>query len=314
MRLGVLDVGSNTVHLLVVDAHHGAHPWPAHSEKAVLRLAEQIGKDGALTKSGADALVKAAADAMTAAARLVTDDLLAFATSAVRDATNSAAVLARVREETGVRLQVLSGAEEARATFLAVRRWFGWSAGRLLVMDIGGGSLELAAGIDEDPDLAMSLPLGAGRLTRDRLHIDGNTATPPSAHRVDELAEYVEDMLGPAVEKLSEVGWDRPVATSKTFRSLARLAGAAPSSAGLWAARRLHRDGLRQVIGFIRHISPRELSGLEGVSGRRAHQLLAGAVVAEATMRRLDIDAVEICPWALREGVILRRLDQLEPA
>jgi exopolyphosphatase/guanosine-5'-triphosphate,3'-diphosphate pyrophosphatase len=314
MRLGVLDVGSNTVHLLVVDAHHGAHPWPAHSEKAVLRLAEQIGKDGALTKSGADALVKAAADAMTAAARLVTDDLLAFATSAVRDATNSAAVLSRVREETGVRLQVLSGADEARATFLAVRRWFGWSAGRLLVMDIGGGSLELAAGIDEDPDLAMSLPLGAGRLTRDRLHIDGNTATPPSGHRVDELLEYVEDMLDPAVQKLSEVGWDRPVATSKTFRSLARLAGAAPSTAGLWAPRRLHRDGLRQVIGFIRHISPRELSGLEGVSGRRAHQLLAGAVVAEATMRRLDIDAVDICPWALREGVILRRLDQLEPA
>ncbi|BCB80162.1 Ppx/GppA phosphatase family protein [Phytohabitans flavus] len=314
MRLGVLDVGSNTVHLLVVDAHHGAHPWPAHSEKAVLRLAEQIGKDGALTKTGADALVKAAADAMTAAARLVTDDLLAFATSAVRDATNSAAVLARVREETGVRLQVLTGADEARATFLAVRRWFGWSAGRLLVMDIGGGSLELAAGIDEDPDLAMSLPLGAGRLTRDRLHIDGNTATPPSAHRVDELLEYVEDMLDPAVEKLSEVGWDRPVATSKTFRTLARLAGAAPSTSGLWVPRQLHRDGLRQVIGFIRHISPRELSGLEGVSARRAHQLLAGAIVAEATMRRLNIDAVDVCPWALREGVILRRLDQLEPA
>lgn len=314
MRLGVLDVGSNTVHLLVVDAHHGAHPWPAHSEKAVLRLAEQIGKDGAITKSGADALVKAAADAMTAAARLVTDDLLAFATSAVRDATNSAAVLARVREETGVRLQVLSGADEARATFLAVRRWFGWSAGRLLVMDIGGGSLELAAGIDEDPDLAMSLPLGAGRLTRDRLHIDGNTATPPPAHRVDELLEYVEDMLDPAVRKLAEVGWDQPVATSKTFRTLARLAGAAPSTAGLWAPRRLHRDGLRQVIGFIRHISPSELSELEGVSARRAHQLLAGAMVAEATMRRLDIDAVDICPWALREGVILRRLDQLEPA
>jgi exopolyphosphatase / guanosine-5'-triphosphate,3'-diphosphate pyrophosphatase len=314
MRLGVLDVGSNTVHLLVVDAHHGAHPWPAHSEKAVLRLAEQIGKDGAITKAGADALVKAAADAMTAAARLVTDDLLAFATSAVRDATNSAAVLARVREETGVRLQVLSGADEARATFLAVRRWFGWSAGRLLVLDIGGGSLELAAGIDEDPDLAMSLPLGAGRLTRDRLHVDPSTETPPSAQRVDELLEYVEEMLDPAVQKLSEVGWDRPVATSKTFRTLARLAGAAPSTAGLWAPRRLHRDGLRQVMGFIRHISPRELSGLEGVSARRAHQLLAGAVVAEAVMRRLDIDAVDICPWALREGVILRRLDQLEPA
>ncbi|RQX37191.1 hypothetical protein DLJ57_18095, partial [Micromonospora chalcea] len=146
MRLGVLDVGSNTVHLLVVDAHHGAHPWPAHSEKVVLRLAEQIGPDGALTVGGADGLVKAVGMARAAADGLGAEDLLAFATSAVRDATNAADVLARVRDETGVRLEVLSGADEARMTFLAVRRWFGWSAGRLLAMDIGGGSLELAAG------------------------------------------------------------------------------------------------------------------------------------------------------------------------
>ncbi|MFD0786416.1 Ppx/GppA phosphatase family protein, partial [Micromonospora azadirachtae] len=137
MRLGVLDVGSNTVHLLVVDAHHGAHPWPAHSEKVVLRLAEQIGPDGALTEVGSDMLIRAVSMAKAAAAGLNTDDLIAFATSAVRDATNAAEVLARVRDETGVRLEVLPGADEARMTFLAVRRWFGWSAGRLLLLDIG---------------------------------------------------------------------------------------------------------------------------------------------------------------------------------
>ena len=169
MRLGVLDVGSNTVHLLVVDAHRGAHPWPAHSEKTVLRLAEQIGPDGALARDGADALVEAVAAARQGGRGHEADDLLAFATSAVRDATNSTEVLARVRDETGVDLQVLSGEDEARLTFLAVRRWFGWSAGRLLVLDIGGGSLEIAAGIDEEPEVALSLPLGAGRLTRERL-------------------------------------------------------------------------------------------------------------------------------------------------
>jgi exopolyphosphatase/guanosine-5'-triphosphate,3'-diphosphate pyrophosphatase len=312
MRLGVLDVGSNTVHLLVVDAHHGAHPWPAHSEKVVLRLAEQIGRAGALTRSGEDALVEAVADAKAAALRLEVDDLLAFATSAVRDATNSADVLARVRRETGVHLEVLSGADEARMTFLAVRRWFGWSAGRLLVLDIGGGSLEIAAGIDEDPVFALSLALGAGRLTRDRLGLDPRAAAPPSAQAVEELASYVDAVLDPVVEKMADIGWDRPVATSKTFRSLARLAGAAPSGAGLWARRSLSRIGLRQVIGFIRHIPPSKLSELEGVSAPRAHQLLAGAVVAEATMRRLGLESLDICPWALREGVILRRLDQLD--
>ncbi|PZG00996.1 Ppx/GppA phosphatase family protein [Micromonospora deserti] len=313
MRLGVLDVGSNTVHLLVVDAHHGAHPWPARSEKVVLRLAEQIGPDGALTEAGADGLVKAVSMAKAAAAGLEVDDLLAFATSAVRDATNAQEVLARVRDETGVRLEVLSGADEARMTFLAVRRWFGWSAGRLLVLDIGGGSLEIAAGIDEDPDVAVSLPVGAGRLTRDRLRIRPDSTTPPSAEVVDDLRAYVDGLLDPVVKQMAEVGWERPVGTSKTFRTLARLAGAAPSGAGLWARRALTRPGLRQVLGFIRHIPPAQLVELEGVSAGRAHQLLAGAVVAEAVMRRLDLDSLDICPWALREGVILRRLDQLGP-
>ncbi|MFR9776480.1 Ppx/GppA phosphatase family protein [Micromonospora sp. MS34] len=313
MRLGVLDVGSNTVHLLVVDAHHGAHPWPAHSEKVVLRLAEQLGPDGVLTDAGADSLVKAVGMARAAADGLETDDLLAFATSAVREATNAGEVLARVRDETGVRLEVLSGADEARMTFLAVRRWFGWSAGRLLAMDIGGGSLELAAGIDEDPDVAVSLPLGAGRLSRERLRVDPSGTVPPSAEAVEELREYVDAQLEPVLEQLAGVGWERPVATSKTFRTLARLAGAAPSGAGLWARRSLTRTGLRQVLGFIRHIPPGQLHELEGVSAGRAHQLLTGAVVAEAVMRRLDVDRLHICPWALREGVILRRLDQLAP-
>ncbi|WP_238010871.1 Ppx/GppA phosphatase family protein [Dactylosporangium sp. AC04546] len=307
MRLGVLDVGSNTVHLLVVDAHHGAHPWPAHSQKAELRLAERIGNNGELTKAGADSLVAAVAEARDAAAGLETDDLLAFATSAVRDARNSARVLKRVREETGVDLQVLSGEAEAIMTFLAVRRWFGWSAGRLLVMDIGGGSLELAAGIDEEPDVAMSVPLGAGRLTRERLHGD-----PPSPASLDALFEYAEAEVARAVEKLTGSGWDRPVATSKTFRTLARLAGAAPSSAGPRVPRRLTRVGLHQVLSFIRRIPSGALAEIDGVSPGRAHQILAGAVVAEVAMRSLGIDEVEICPWALREGVILRRLEVLE--
>ncbi|GAA1804908.1 Ppx/GppA phosphatase family protein [Planosporangium flavigriseum] len=305
MRLGVLDVGSNTVHLLVVDAHHGAHPWPAYSEKAELRLAEKIGADGKLSRAGADALVEAVAKARDAAATYETEDLLAFATSAVRDATNSAAVLRRVRDETGVDLQVLSGEAEAIMTFLAVRRWFGWSAGRLLVLDIGGGSLEIASGIDEEPDVALSLPLGAGRLTREWLRGD-----PPTAAQVEKLYEYVDEQIGKALGQLPE-RWDRAVATSKTFRTLARLAGAAPSSAGRWVHRELALTGLHQVLGFIRRMPSAALAEMEGVSASRAHQLLAGAVVAETAMRRLGIEAVDMCPWALREGVILRRLDIL---
>jgi len=307
MRLGVLDVGSNTVHLLVVDAYHGAHPWPAYSEKAELRLAEKIGADGKLSKVGADSLVEVVRRARDAAAKHETEDLLAFATSAVRDATNSGTVLRRVRDETGVDLQVLSGEAEAIMTFLAVRRWFGWSAGRILVLDIGGGSLELASGIDEEPDEALSLPLGAGRLAREWLKGD-----PPTAHSVDKLREYVEAQVAKPAAKLQELGWEKPVATSKTFRTLARLAGAAPSAAGPRHTRLLSRQGLHQVLAFIQRIPSTALAEIDGVSASRAHQVLAGAVVAEATMTALGLDELQMCPWALREGVILRRLDVLE--
>ena len=300
-------MGSNTVHLLVVDAHLGAHPWPAHSEKSVLRLAEQIKPDGRLSKEGADTLVAAVKDARRSAEKLQTDDLLAFATSAVRDATNSADVLARVRDEAGVDLRVLSGEGEARMTFLAVRRWLGWSAGRLLVLDIGGGSLELAAGIDEEPDLALSVPLGAGRLTRERLRGD-----PPTSKEVDALVEYAQKTIEKPARALIAGGWDCPVVTSKTLRTLARLAGAAPSAEGPRVRRVLTRTGLHQVRSFIQYIPSDKLAQIDGVSPSRAHQLLAGAIVAEVTMERLGIDAVQFCPWALREGVILRRLDILE--
>jgi len=290
MRLGVLDVGSNTVHLLVVDAHLGAHPWPAHSEKSVLRLSEQIKPDGRLSREGADALVSAVKEARRSTERLQTDDLLAFATSAVREATNSAEVLARVRDEAGIELRVLSGEGEARMTFLAVRRW-----------------LELAAGIDEEPDLALSVPLGAGRLTRERLHGD-----PPSSKEIDALIEYAQKTIEKPARALLAAGWDCPVATSKTLRTLARLSGAAPSDRGPLVQRELTLTGLHQVRTFIQHIPSAKLAEMDGVSASRAHQLLAGAIVAEVTMERLGIEAVRFCPWALREGVILRRLDILE--
>ena len=202
-------------------------------------------------------------------------------------------------------LEVLSGVDEARLTFLAVRRWYGWSAGRILNLDIGGGSLELTAGGDEDPDVAFSLQLGAGRLTRDWLHAD-----PPGKRRVAVLRDWLDaELLGPAKELRSAGDWDRTVGTSKTFRSLARLTGAAPSAAGPRAKRTLTASGLRQLIAFISRMTASDRAELEGVSADRSQQIVAGALIAEATMRALGVDELEICPWALREGLILRKLD-----
>jgi len=307
MRLGVLDVGSNTVHLLIVDAHLGAHPTPVLGERQELRLAELLEPDGCLSPKGADALVDAVRTSCRLAREHGADDFVGFATSAVRDATNSAEVLDRVAAETGAVLQVLPGEDEARMTFLAVRRWFGWSAGRLLCLDIGGGSLELATGLDERPDVAMSLPIGAGRMTRERLQGD-----PPKAKHVAALREHVRSTLETGVPRLLASGEpDKVTGTSKTFRSLARLAGAAPSSRGPRVRRVLTAKGLAEVVRKVQPMSAAERARLPGVSEGRSQQLLAGAIVAEEAMRALDLREMEICPWALREGLILRRLDQL---
>lgn len=304
MRLGVLDVGSNTVHLLVVDAHRGAHPLPATSLKDELRLSELRTNDGRISVAGRDRLVGLVDTARVHAEEYGVEDLVAFATSAIREAPNGAEVLDRVRAETGVDLQVLGGEEEACMTFLAARRWFGWSAGRLLVLDIGGGSLETAFGVDEEPEAAMSLPLGAGRLYRDWL----TAADPPRRTDVKALRSYV----AAEVATLPDYGVpDHAVATSKTFRSLARINGAAPYSQGPRAPRHLALDDLSGTVAKLAKMPSSERARLPGVSPGRAAQLLAGAIVAEAVMQQLKITALEICPWALREGVILRRLDWL---
>ncbi|MFJ9807842.1 Ppx/GppA family phosphatase [Streptomyces sp. NPDC101158] len=307
MRLGVLDVGSNTVHLLVVDAHPGARPLPAHSHKAELRLAELLDERGAIADAGVERLVATVRDALTAAEDKGCEEVLPFATSAVREASNADAVLARVYEETGIALQVLSGEEEARLTFLAARRWFGWSAGRLFLLDIGGGSLEVASGNDEEPDTAVSLPLGAGRLTSGWL--PGDPAEPGD---VKALRRHVRAQIARTVGEFSRFGRpDHVVATSKTFKQLARIAGAPGSGFGLYVQRNLSRKSLEEWLPRLAAMTVAERAALPGVSEGRAGQLLAGALVAEGAMDLFDVDELEICPWALREGVILRRLDHL---
>src|SRR5580700_4628707 len=137
MRLGVLDVGSNTVHFLVVDAYRGARPTPVYSHKAELRLGDLLEGGTRLSDDGAQQLRAFVREALQIAEDKGVEELLAFATSAVRDAANGDDVLASIRAETGVDISVLPGPEEARLTFLAVRRWFGWSSGNVLMLDIG---------------------------------------------------------------------------------------------------------------------------------------------------------------------------------
>jgi exopolyphosphatase / guanosine-5'-triphosphate,3'-diphosphate pyrophosphatase len=307
MRLGVLDVGSNTVHLLVVDAHQGARPLPAFSHKEELHLTDCLDGQNRLTSDCAGRLLKFVNEALQIAEDKGVQELLAFGTSAVRDAANSDELLTWIEAESDVRIQVLPGTEESRLTFLAARRWFGWSAGRLLLLDIGGGSLEIASGQDEDPSVAVSLPLGANRLTRDWFASD-----PPTREDVRSLRKHVRVEIAAAASAVRSAGIpDHRVATSKTFRQLARIAGAAASSEGPYVKRLLRHSDVTELADRLPRMTVGARAQLPGVSMIRAPQLAAGAIVADAAMDLFQVPELEICPWALREGVILRRMDSL---
>ena len=229
-----------------------------------------------------------------------------MATSALREAPNGNKVIHKIEEMIGQGVTVLSGNDEARLTFLAARRWYGWDAGRLLVLDIGGGSLEVAMGSDEEPTVALSVPAGAGRVTTEFL--PSGMATP---EELEDVRKDVRKILAPMVKVFPQSKHpNHAVGTSKTFRSLARLCGAvmrAPGREDTWI---MTREQLEDWIPRLAAIAPEQRVALPGITPERTMQIVGGGVVADEIMKALNIQEVEICPWALREGAILRWLDQ----
>ncbi len=308
MRLGVLDIGSNSAQLQIVDAVAGAPPLPLHAVKVPTRLGEDIARNGSISVAGTERAVSAVCTAVRAALEFEVDQLYPFVTSAIRDATNRDDVLDAVAAESGVRPQYLSGEQEAHLTYLAVRRWYGWQAGSILDLDIGGGSMEVAFGRSAAPEVAVSLPLGAGRMTRTFL-----TDDPPARSDLKRLRQFVRDQIGGVADRLRWEGAPRRVvATSKTFKQLARLAGAPRRSLGPFIERSLDAGELHIWVKRMARMPVTERAQLRGISPGRASQIVAGAVVAEEAMRGFEIQRVEVSPWALREGIVLRHLAALD--
>jgi exopolyphosphatase/guanosine-5'-triphosphate,3'-diphosphate pyrophosphatase len=303
VRLGVLDVGSNTIHLQVVDGHLGGPPVPNSSHKSLIRLTEYLDESGAITPLGIDRITDAIHSNLKSAEHLDIDELLAFATSAIREAKNSDDVIDHVNRVCNIDLQVLSGEEEARFTFLAARRWLGWSAGDLLVLDIGGGSLEIARGAEEDPIFKTSMQLGAGRLTR--MFLKGD---PFTAKSLKALEEYLKEKIEPLAASLSTFEKDSAAGTSKTFRTLAKLAQNYYPKYGS----HLTLNALNELVPRLQALDIASRQELQSVSAERAPQIVAGAMVARQLMQALELEEIRICPWALREGIVLHRLDWIE--
>jgi exopolyphosphatase/guanosine-5'-triphosphate,3'-diphosphate pyrophosphatase len=311
VRLAVLDVGSNTVHLVVVDGRPDGTFVPVNRERDTLRLADAAFPGRFLPDQAVERLIESVKRKRAAADRLHAEALVGFATSAIREARNGADALGRVREATGVSISVLSGAEEARLTYFATRRWTAFSAKRLLVIDIGGGSLEVAGGESDRPELVESLPLGVARLTRRFIRSD-----PPRAEELASLRVHALALLGPLAQRVREQPWEIVCATSKTFRNLGVFARALPEAptpahefgfAGIdgQTAPVLTREALNVVAGYIASSTIRDRARLARLDEFRAATLVAGSQVAALLMQAFGLRELVLAPWALREGVIL---------
>jgi exopolyphosphatase/guanosine-5'-triphosphate,3'-diphosphate pyrophosphatase len=286
-----------------MDAHHGSAPLAFQSFKEEIRLTEYLTDSGDLSAEGITTLHKTLNRLKNDAKSIQLDDMLAFATSAIREANNSDVVLASVAEETGIDLEVLSGADEARFTFLAARRWMGWSAGDVVLLDIGGGSLEIATGDGENPTYSNSVMLGANRMTRKFLNGD-----PFTEKSLNKLREHIAETLKPLKDEIGDNSKRTAVGTSKTFRTLRRIQQNFLPELGS----SLTIEGLKIIVPKLAKMTHSQRADLPGVSASRAVQIVAGAMVAESAMNVFGIEKLTQCPWALREGIVLQRLDWLK--
>lgn len=308
MRLGVLDIGSNTIHLLVVDAYSGAPPVPMKSLKTTLKLATLINNAGSIPKSAVNRLSSLIEEYTQAAKKLGCDELMTFATSAIREAHNGDEVLENIKKKTGVDIRILSGVDEAKVTYLAVRRWFGWAAGRILALDIGGGSVEISVGANETPEYAVSLPIGTGRVLK-----KFDLSTDPKPEIIPEIQNWLSSKLQKTVDAIKELEpVDIVVGTSKTFRLLTQIAESTPLDSSFAKIPTVTSNSIIKIGYFLSRMKVSDIAQIDGVRAERAELVIPGAQIATALLHEFEVPRIMVCPWALREGLILRKTDSME--
>ncbi|RJQ77139.1 exopolyphosphatase [Pseudonocardiaceae bacterium YIM PH 21723] len=292
VRVGVLDVGSVAAKLEIIDVRGRKPPRSTSLARVPTRLAEGTSANGELDARCLRRLTAAVQQCVRIGSRHDVPMWVTYATAAVRDAANGRHARRLVEAETGLRLGFFTGEQEGRYTFRAAQRWLG---GELTMVDIGGGTLEVASGHGPEPESVISAPLGAARLTRQFLRID-----PPRGSQVRRLTEVVDGQLA---ELLRDVpaGQRQFAGAGKVLKLLAQLSNEDAAREDL-----LLLDDLRDCIPRLSTLDRAGRCALPGVPRARADRILAGAITAEALMRRLGTDQLRICPWGLREGVALR--------
>jgi exopolyphosphatase/guanosine-5'-triphosphate,3'-diphosphate pyrophosphatase len=302
MRIAAIDIGTNSVHMIVVRVRTDLSFEVIDREKVMVRLGAG-GLDGkALTTEAMNAALQALSKFKRLAESHRVDEILAAATSATREARNGGEFLARIERETGIRPRVITGTEEARLIHQAAVYGVDVGSARAVVIDVGGGSTEITLGNATAIQAARSFKIGVIRLTERFVQSD-----PLSGRDERKLTKYILSEIGRHCDQITAIGFDRVIGTSGTILSLGAVAATAARGTTPAELRNLRVSAkqIRRLRKEIVALNPEQRLTVPGLDPRRADLVVAGAVLLDTILRRLGAEELTLCDLALREGLVL---------
>ena len=305
MRIAALDLGSNSFHLIVVEARLDGSFVPLIAEKEMLRLGDLVARTGRIGEPAMTECLEVVARFRAIAESKRADEIVAVGTAALREALDGGDFVDRVREEVGIEVELIDGVEEAKVVFTAVRASVLIDRPPALAADLGGGSLEIVVGDQAGISYAASARLGVGRLTAELVGTD-----PPSEEDRARLAARISGELGPVLAEVREFKPHMLIGSSGTFTSLVRIAAALRDGILHESVNQLTvcRADLAAARVLIDTLTSSERSKLPGCDQRRSELLPAGIAVLMHLMDETGLDELTVSEWALREGIVMRTI------
>jgi exopolyphosphatase / guanosine-5'-triphosphate,3'-diphosphate pyrophosphatase len=312
MRLAAIDIGSNSIHLVLAEARPGGRFEIIAREKEMVRLAAGALSSHFLAHSRVERALAVIARYVKFARARGAERIIATATSAVREAVNRESFLSRVREFTGINVEILTGVEEARLIALAVTEAVNIDNRRALIIDIGGGSTEFIIMDGVEPILLRSMKLGAVRIAEREAMSDPVKKKEIARMRANLRAEFAR-----TAQEISRVGFDIVIGTSGTILNLVGLGtqsrngnGSAAGGSFTPFSQRCTLDELTRLNDRLYQMTEKERARMQGLDNSRADIIVAGGQLLEVILREVGAKEIMTCDWALREGLLLDHISK----
>lgn len=305
-RLAAIDIGSNSLKLVVIEAASTDSFTMIAEDRERVRLGHNTLQSHHLSEEAFRLSLEAVSRFKSIAENREAETILAVATASVREARNASAFVSELERSTGIRIEVLSSIEEARLIGLAAVQYFGPERSSLLNIDIGGGSTEVSLMSEGEPEKLFSMKLGAVGLSEKFLLKD-----PPTKKQIKKLRKEIRFALVQPSRKMSGETWQLAAGTSGTIAALSMMLTEQPDPEYPVKGPIFYEELVRLNEELVR-MTLEERSMIPVINERRAEVIVAGGQILEGVMRELGIDTVEPCPYALREGVIIDHLREIE--